>query len=130
HVRQQGSLVAPDRLRFDFSHHAGIAGEERLAILDMVNRDVLSDDPVETTVTSRKEAERMGAIAFFGDKYGEEVRVVRAGAHSLEFCGGTHVHALGSIGALQLVSESSIGANTRRIEAVTGMGALERALGR
>jgi alanyl-tRNA synthetase len=130
HVRQQGSLVAPDRLRFDFSHHAGIADEERAAILDMANRDVLGDDPVETTVTSREEAERMGAVAFFGDKYGDEVRVVRAGPHSLEFCGGTHVHALGSIGTLQLVSESSIGANTRRIEAVTGLGALGRARSR
>jgi len=130
HVRQQGSLVAPDRLRFDFSHHASIPGEERSAILDMVNRDVLGDDPVETTVTSRQDAERMGAVAFFGDKYGDEVRVVRAGPHSLEFCGGTHVHALGAIGTLQLVSESSIGANTRRIEAVTGLGALERALSR
>jgi alanyl-tRNA synthetase len=130
HVRQQGSLVAPDRLRFDFSHHASIPGEERVAVLDMVNRDVLGDDPVETTVTSRQEAERMGAVAFFGDKYGDQVRVVRAGPHSLEFCGGTHVHALGAIGTLQLVSESSIGANTRRIEAVTGLGALRRALGR
>ena len=130
HVRQQGSLVAPDRLRFDFSHHAAIADEERVAILQMVNKDVVGDDDVETTVTSRQDAERMGAVAFFGDKYGEEVRVVRAGPHSLEFCGGTHVHALGSIGSVQLVTESSIGANTRRIEAVTGLGAFRRSLDR
>jgi len=130
HVRQQGSLVAPDRLRFDFSHHAGIAPEERTAILGMVNGDVVEDDDVETTVTSREEAERMGAVAFFGDKYGEQVRVVRAGPHSLEFCGGTHVHALGAIGAVQLVSESSIGANTRRIEAVSALGSLRRTLER
>jgi alanyl-tRNA synthetase len=127
HVRQQGSLVAPDRLRFDFSHNAGIADEERLAILEMVNEDVVADEAVETTETSRQEAERMGAVAFFGDKYGDTVRVVRAGPHSLEFCGGTHVHALGAIGTVQLVAESSIGANTRRIEAVTGLGAFRRA---
>jgi alanyl-tRNA synthetase len=130
HVRQQGSLVAPDRLRFDFSHHAGIADEEADAILEMVNRDVIGDEPVETTETSKQEAERMGAIAFFGDKYGDTVRVVRAGSHSLEFCGGTHVGALGAIGSLQVVSESSIGANTRRIEAVTGLGSLHRARAR
>jgi alanyl-tRNA synthetase len=127
HVRQQGSLVAPDRLRFDFSHHAPIADEEHQAILEMANRDVIGDDPVETTETSREEAQKMGAVAFFGDKYGETVRVVRAGPHSLEFCGGTHVRALGAIGTIQLVSESSIGANTRRIEAVTALGALRRA---
>jgi alanyl-tRNA synthetase len=127
HVRQQGSLVAPDRLRFDFSHNGAIADEERQAILEMVNRDVVSDDAVETTETSRQEAERMGAVAFFGDKYGDTVRVVRAGTHSLEFCGGTHVHALGAIGTVQLVAEASIGANTRRIEAVTGLGAFRRA---
>jgi alanyl-tRNA synthetase len=127
HVRQQGSLVAPDRLRFDFSHHAAIADEEHRAILEMANRDVIGDEPVETTETSREEAQNMGAVAFFGDKYGETVRVVRAGPHSLEFCGGTHVRALGAIGTIQLVSESSIGANTRRIEAVTALGALRRA---
>ncbi len=130
HVRQQGSLVAPDRLRFDFSHHGAVADAEQVAILEMVNRDVIADDDVETTVTSRTEAERLGAVAFFGDKYGDTVRVVRAGAHSLEFCGGTHVHATGQIGAVQVVSEASIGANTRRIEAVTGLGVLERSLAR
>jgi alanyl-tRNA synthetase len=130
HVRQQGSYVAPDRLRFDFSHHAAIANGERQAILEMVNLDVIGDEPVETTETSKVDAERMGAVAFFGDKYGDTVRVVRAGQHSLEFCGGTHVKALGAIGTLQVVSESSIGANTRRIEAVTGLGALQRAVAR
>ena len=130
HVRQQGSLVAPDRLRFDFSHHAAIASEEHDAILEMANRDVIGDDAVETTETSRDEAQKMGAVAFFGDKYGETVRVVRAGPHSLEFCGGTHVRALGAIGTIQLVSEGSIGANTRRIEAVTALGALRRAAAR
>jgi alanyl-tRNA synthetase len=130
HVRQQGSLVAPDRLRFDFSHHAGLADEERLAILEQANRDVVGDDDVETVVTSKEDAAGMGAVAFFGDKYGETVRVVRAGPHSLEFCGGTHVGALGAIGAIHLVAESSIGANTRRIEAVTALGALQRGLAR
>jgi alanyl-tRNA synthetase len=130
HVRQQSSFVAPDRLRFDFSHHAAMADEERHAILEMANRDVFADEPVETTETSREEAQKMGALAFFGDKYGETVRVVRAGPHSLEFCGGTHVRALGAIGTIQIVSESSIGANTRRIEAVTALGALRRAAAR
>jgi len=130
HVRQQGSLVAPDRLRFDFSHHSAIAEPERLAIVEMVTRDVIHDSLVETTETSKSEAEQMGAVAFFGDKYGDTVRVVRAGPHSLEFCGGTHVGALGAIGTVQVVSESSIGANTRRIEAVTGLGALARGIAR
>jgi alanyl-tRNA synthetase len=126
HVRQQSSYVAPDHLRFDFSHHAAPAREELGAVIDLVNSDVLTDDAVLTTEATRAEAETMGALAFFGDKYGDVVRVVRAGPHSLEFCGGTHVHALGQIGPLQIVSESSIGANTRRIEAVTGAVALER----
>jgi len=127
HVRQQGSLVAPDRLRFDFSHHAAPAPEELRAVLEMVNADVLSDDDVETTETTRDAAAAMGAVAFFGDKYGDVVRVVRAGRHSLEFCGGTHVDALGMIGPMAIVSEASIGSGTRRVEAVTGFVALGRA---
>ncbi len=126
HVRQQGSYVGPDRLRFDFSHGAGLAPEESKSLLVMANSDVVSNEPVETIETSKVEAEAMGAMMFFGDKYGDKVRVVRAGEHSLEFCGGTHVERLGDIGQIQIVSEVSIGANTRRIEAVTGLGALER----
>ncbi len=124
HVRQQGSHVAPDRLRFDFSHHGGLAREELNEVASLANLDVLSDDPVEVAETSKAEAEAMGALAFFGDKYGERVRVVRAGRHSTELCGGTHVHALGQIGPVTIVSEGSIGSNTRRIEATTGLGSL------
>ncbi len=126
HVRQQGSLVAPDRLRFDFSHHGPLAAEELQSVVRMAQGDVLADEHVETIEASRSEAETMGAVAFFGEKYGDVVRVVRAGSHSLEFCGGTHVDALGMIGPIELLSESSIGANTRRIEAVTAFAALER----
>jgi alanyl-tRNA synthetase len=127
HVRQQGSLVAPDRLRFDFSHFAQPTAEELARVFELANGAVLTDSEVETTETSRADAEKMGAIAFFGDKYGESVRVVQAGASSLEFCGGTHVSSLGQIGSIALVSEGSIGSNTRRIFAVTGWGALARA---
>ncbi len=126
HVRQQGSYVGPDRLRFDFSHGSGLRDEEAAEILTLVNGDVVANEDVETIQTSKREAEAMGAVAFFGDKYGDRVRVVRAGSHSLEFCGGTHVDRLGDIGQIQLVSESSIGANTRRIEAVSAMGAFRR----
>ncbi|HMD46691.1 MAG TPA: alanine--tRNA ligase [Acidimicrobiales bacterium] len=130
HVRQQGSNVAPDRLRFDFSHHAPLSGDELGAVLEVANADVLTDDPVETVETTRADAERMGAVAFFGDKYGERVRVVRAGPHSLEFCGGTHVDALGQIGPISIVSEGSIAANTRRLWAVTGEASIERTIRR
>jgi alanyl-tRNA synthetase len=135
HVRQQGSYVGPERLRFDFSHGAGLSAEETKEILTMVNTDVVLNEHVDTIQTSKREAESMGAVAFFGDKYGDRVRVVRAGRHSLEFCGGTHVDRLGDIGQIQVVSESSIGANTRRLEAVSGLGAhrrsyeMEQALG-
>ena len=126
HVRQQGSYVGPDRLRFDFAHGSGLAQEEMVQVLTLANGDIVENDDVETIQTSKKEAETMGAIAFFGDKYGDQVRVVRAGVHSLEFCGGTHVDSLGSIGQIQVVSEASIGSGTRRIEAVSGLGAYRR----
>ncbi|NNN00749.1 MAG: alanine--tRNA ligase [Acidimicrobiaceae bacterium] len=126
HVRQQGSYVGPDRFRFDFSHGSGLQRDEASQILALVNADVITNEGVETVQTSTAEAETMGAVAFFGDKYGERVRVVRAGSHSLEFCGGTHVDRLGDIGQIQIVSESSIGSNTRRIEAVSGLGASRR----
>ncbi len=126
HVRQQGSYVGPDRLRFDFAHGAGVRAEELTEILTLVNTDVVANEAVDTIQTSKSDAEKMGAIAFFGDKYGDQVRVVRAGRHSLEFCGGTHVDRLGDIGQIQIVSESSIGSNTRRIEAVSALGAFRR----
>lgn len=126
HVRQQGSFVGPDRLRFDFSHGAGLTDEEENEILTLVNTDVVANEVVETIQTTKQEAQTMGAVAFFGDKYGDRVRVVRAGSHSLEFCGGTHVDRLGDIGQIQLVSEASIGSNTRRIEAVSALAAYRR----
>jgi alanyl-tRNA synthetase len=120
--------VGPDRLRFDFAHTAGVRHEEVTAILQLVNDEITQNAPVETVQTSKTEAEKMGAVAFFGDKYGETVRVVRAGKYSLEFCGGTHVDRLGDIGQIQVVSEASIGSGTRRLEAVSAMGAVKRSL--
>ena len=130
HVRQQGSLVGPEYLRFDFSHHAQPTAAELDEVFALANESVLTDLPVDTVETSREDAEQMGAIAFFGDKYGSSVRVVRAGPSSLEFCGGTHVDSLGQIGPITLLSEGSIGSNTRRIFAVTGRVAIERAVER
>jgi alanyl-tRNA synthetase len=124
HVRQQGSMVAPDRLHFDFSHPEAVKPEELAAVAQMVNGQVLGDEAVDVIETSKIEAEAMGALAFFGDKYGDLVRVVRAGSRSTELCGGTHVNALGMIGPVTIVSEASIGSNTRRLEAVTGVGSL------
>jgi alanyl-tRNA synthetase len=126
HVKQAGSLVAPDRLRFDFSHFEALTQEQLDEIEALANREVISDARVRHYETTKEHAEELGAIAFFGDKYGDVVRVLEAGEHSLELCGGTHVHALGFIGPIKIVSEGSIGSNLRRIEAVTGEGALER----
>lgn len=126
HVRQQGSLVAPDRLRFDFSHFGPMSEEEIGRVEDLVNSEVLRNEPVRIYETSRQQAEGAGAMAFFGEKYGDVVRVVEAGHYSVELCGGTHVSSLGTIGPLQVVSEASIGSNTRRIEAVTGKASLAR----
>ncbi len=119
HVRQRGSLVAPDRLRFDFSHPSALTQEEVAAVEDHVARAVLRDDPVETVVTSQDDAIARGALHFFGDKYGERVRMVSMG-ESRELCGGTHVSRTGEIGLVKVVSESGISAGVRRIEAVAG----------
>jgi alanyl-tRNA synthetase len=125
HVKQHGSLVAPDRLRFDFSHYGPVTPEELARVEALANAQVLGNAPVRAYETTKEEAERVGAIAFFEEKYGDVVRVLEAGDRSLELCGGTHVHALGTIGPIKIVSEGSIGANLRRIEALTGTGALE-----
>jgi alanyl-tRNA synthetase len=124
HVTQQGSQVAPDRLRFDFSHFSAMSDDEIDEVERFVNEAVLRDEIVRVTETSKAEAEERGAIAFFDEKYGEVVRVIEAGDVSIELCGGTHVSALGTIGAFRITSESSIGANTRRIFATTGAGSL------
>jgi len=120
HVQQAGSLVEPGRFRFDFSHYAAVEEEERAAIEEAAIERVVENAPVLNFEVSRTEAEELGALAFFGEKYGERVRVVQAGDFSLELCGGTHVSATGEIGPLVVVNESSIGSNVRRIEAYTG----------
>ncbi|NCY15441.1 MAG: alanine--tRNA ligase [Actinobacteria bacterium] len=126
HVKQQGSQVAPDRLRFDFSHYEPVTDEEIRRIEDLVAADILANAPARHFETTKVEAEKLGAIAFFGDKYGDVVKVLEAGPHSIELCGGTHVRALGDIGPVKIISEASIGSNIRRIEAVSGTGPLER----
>ena len=126
HVKQAGSHVDDQRLRFDFSHHEAVAPEDLVRIEAIANREVISDAPVRHYETTKAHAESVGAIAFFGDKYGDIVRVLEAGPVSTELCGGTHVHALGFIGPVKIVSEGSIGSNLRRIEAVTGAVALDR----
>jgi alanyl-tRNA synthetase len=125
HLQQQGSLVEPDYLRFDFNHHAQLSDEDVARIEELVIGDILSDGPVQTTESTLEAARAEGAMSFFGDKYGEIVRVVHAGDHSVELCGGTHVPALGRIGGFVVRSESSVGANLRRIEALTGKAAHE-----
>ncbi len=123
HVKQAGSLVAPDRLRFDFSHYEAVTSAEIRRIEQMANTEVLRNSRVTATEMSKQAATEKGAIAFFGDKYGDTVRVLEAGT-SLELCGGTHVSATGDIGPIKIVGESSIGSNLRRIEAVTGENAV------
>ena len=126
HVKQQGSYVGPDRARFDFSHFQAVSPDEIVAIEDLANREILGNAEVRHYETTKQAALDSGAIAFFGDKYGDTVRVLEAGAHSVELCGGTHVHALGDIGPVKIVSEQSIGSNIRRIEVVSGTGPIER----
>ena len=124
HVKQAGSMVGPDRLRFDFSHYEAVSAEQIAEIERLANAETLANTPTRIFETTKDEAEALGAIAFFGDKYGDIVRVLEAGT-SVELCGGTHVHATGDIGTIKIIGESSIGSNLRRIEAVTGAASVE-----
>ncbi len=123
HVAQKGSLVAPERLRFDFSHLAPLSPEDKQKVEDLANLRVLRNLPVNTDVLPIAQAKQAGAVAFFGEKYGDTVRVMTMG-ESKEFCGGTHVQRTGDIGLIKIVEESGVAQGVRRLEAVTGLGAL------
>jgi alanyl-tRNA synthetase len=132
HVQQQGSLVAPDRLRFDFSHGAAMTPEQLAQVSDLMNDAILDNLPVDASQRPYKEALAEGAMALFSEKYGDVVRVVRVGdpaqaPFSVELCGGTHVQMTGDIGSALIVNEQAVAAGVRRIEALTGRGALEHA---
>ena len=125
HVKQYGSLVAPNRLRFDFSYFKPLRTRDLEEIESMVNFHVLGNTLVRTDVMGIQEAVHAGALAFFGDKYGERVRVVGIGEFSKELCGGTHCQHTGEIGSFRIISEGGIASGVRRVEALTGTGALE-----
>lgn len=129
HVNQAGSLVAPDRMRFDFTHFEALTKDELDCIEGMVNAEIFAAKPVVTQIMNIEDAKAAGAVALFGEKYGDVVRVVSAGAEdtpfSRELCGGTHARNTADLGLFKIISESSVGSNSRRIEAVTSMGAIE-----
>ena len=129
HVNQAGSLVAPDRMRFDFTHFEALTKDELDRIEGMVNAEIFAAKPVVTQIMNIEDAKAAGAVALFGEKYGDVVRVVSAGAEdapfSRELCGGTHARNTADLGFFKIISESSVGSNSRRIEAVTSMGAIE-----
>ncbi len=125
HVTQKGSLVAPDRLRFDFSHYAAVTPEELARIESLVNAEIRRNADAETKLMDFDAAVASGAMALFGEKYEDEVRVLRVGDFSTELCGGTHVRRAGDIGLFKIVSEGGVAAGVRRIEAVTGQGAYD-----
>ncbi len=127
HVKQQGSLVAPNRLRFDFTHFKGLTSRHVEDIENLVNAQIRHDTPVQTGEMAIQEALKRGALAFFGDKYGDQVRVVEIGDFSKELCGGTHCRHTGEIGLFRIASESGVAAGVRRIEALTGEGAIRSA---
>lgn len=125
HIKQAGSLVAPERLRFDFIHFHAMDSKEIQEVEEIVNKKIIENLPVNTVWSTVEDAVAGGAIALFGEKYGEKVRVVRAGNFSAELCGGTHCTATGEIGPFKIISEGSAAAGIRRIEAITGFTALE-----
>ncbi len=123
HVKQSGSLVTPERLRFDFTHFSPITREELSKIEKLANEEIRANTPLNTEMLAREDAIKSGAVALFGEKYGDKVRVVSIGSFSKELCGGTHVRATGEIGLLKITAETGIAAGVRRIEAVSGPGA-------
>jgi len=125
HVNQAGSLVSPDRLRFDFTHFTAIVPEELEQVEYIVNEAILNNLKVQTVVSTLDEARQMGATALFDEKYGDKVRVVKMGDFSMELCGGTHITSTAEVGMFKLLSESSVGSGLRRVEAVTGQGAMD-----
>ena len=125
HVNQKGSLVEQDRLRFDFSHFEPMTAEEVVAIEDQVNAWVLGNNKVTTRLMALEDAKKSGAMALFGEKYDDPVRVLAIGDYSVELCGGTHVSRSGDVGLFKIVSETGVAAGVRRIEALTGTGALK-----
>jgi alanyl-tRNA synthetase len=129
HVKQQGSYVGPDRLRFDFSHGEALTPEQVSIVERMVNERILENQDLSTETTDMETAVSQGAMALFEEKYGDRVRMVSIGKYSKELCGGTHSHHTGDIGFFKIVGESSIAAGVRRIEALTGTGALDHVQG-